>query len=256
MVTRWYAPSHDMALARGPFRPSHVKEGDRYEISNGHPVHVSPAGGRHGREHLVGARALASDPAVTEIGVDVGYELSEDTLRAPDISVGNVPDAPGWAKGAPMLAVEYADRGTDEDDLETKIRQLFDAGTKHVWVVRLVGPRRVDVHHPNRESFTVPSGGSLTAEGVLAEALPVDALFDVDRSNEVALRNLLLRSGYTSLQHLRDEARAEGLRVAVETACSLLDITLDEEKRHTLSSADARTLESLLEALRSRRVWP
>ncbi|MGZ6090395.1 MAG: hypothetical protein ACXWUG_00110 [Polyangiales bacterium] len=74
----------------------------------------------------------------------------------------------------------------------------------------------------------------------------------MERANEVALRNLLLRNGYASLEQIRGEA----LRAAVETACSLLGITLDENRLHTLSSADAPALEALLEALRSRRAWP
>ena len=128
--SRWYAPSIDMPDTRGPFRPEHVKDGDRYEVSRGHPVYVAPAGARHGREHIVGALPLATDPAVREVGLDVGYQTDQDTLRAPDIAVGNVPDRPGWAVGAPALAVEYADRGTDEQDLQTKIAELMGAGTR------------------------------------------------------------------------------------------------------------------------------
>jgi hypothetical protein len=70
------------------------------------------------------------------------------TLHAPDLAVGNVPDAPGWVAGAPPPAVEYADTGQDEADLAVKIRQFFAAGTRLVWVVRLTGARRVEVYRP------------------------------------------------------------------------------------------------------------
>ena len=89
------------------------------------------------RANLVGGLALATDPAVDSAGVDTGYAADAYTLRAPDLAVGNVPDAPGWVKGAPPLAVEYADTGQDELDLPVKIRELLSAGTRLVWVVRL-----------------------------------------------------------------------------------------------------------------------
>lgn len=132
---------HELRRSKVPSDPEHVNDGDQYEISSGHPVHVAPAGGRHGKEHLVGALPLSTDPAVSEIGIDVGYALDERTLRAPDISIGNVPDTPGWASGAPRLAVEYADVGTDERDLQTKIDELLRAGTELVWVARLTRDR-------------------------------------------------------------------------------------------------------------------
>jgi Uma2 family endonuclease len=89
---------------------------------------------------------LDTDPTVEEAGVDTGFSAEPNALRAPDIAIGNVPDAPGWVRGSPPLAVEYADTGQDEQDLQTKIAELLKAGTRFVWVVRLVGPRRVEVY--------------------------------------------------------------------------------------------------------------
>src|ERR1700741_4229134 len=114
----------------GPFRADQLHSGDPYELSNGHPVHCLPTGRRGGRATSVGDGVLASDPAVPDVGVDVGYSPSPETLRAPDLSVGEIPDEPGWAQGAPPLAVEYADTGQDEADLQIKIRELFAAGTR------------------------------------------------------------------------------------------------------------------------------
>jgi len=68
---------------------------------------------------------------------DTGFTPDEKNLRAPGIAVGNIPDEPGWAPGAPPLAVEYADTGQDERDLQQKIGTLLGAGTRYVWVVRL-----------------------------------------------------------------------------------------------------------------------
>jgi hypothetical protein len=53
-------------------------------------------------------------------------------MSAPDLTVGNAPDEPGWVRGAPPLAVEYADAGQDESDLQAKIRTLLDAVTRFI----------------------------------------------------------------------------------------------------------------------------
>jgi len=245
-----------MAESRGPFRPEQVRDGDRYEISRGHPLYVSPAGARHGREHIVGALPLATDPAVREAGLDVGYALDDDTLRAPDIAIGNVPNTPGWAKGAPALAVEYADRGTDEDDLQTKISELLAAGTQAVWVVRLLGPRRVDVHERGAPPRVVADGGMLEAPGILSRPVPVAAMFDHDRANEVALSNLLARRGHASVEAVHAGGRVEGLRHAVQLTCKHLGITIDPTRAAALETADEPMLESLLMELTLQRRWP
>ncbi len=130
-----------MPTTRGPFRADQIRPGDPYELSNGHAVYCMGTGGRGSRANLVGGSVLDMDPAVEEAGIDTGYAPSPDTLRAPDVAVGNVPDAPGWVDGAPPLAVEYADTGQDEKDLTTKISELFAAGIRLIWAVRLTGPR-------------------------------------------------------------------------------------------------------------------
>ena len=250
---KWYAPSPFMPAPLGPFRPSHVREGDRYEISRGHPIHVAPAGGRHGKVHIIGSLPLATDPAVTEVGIDVGYELNEHTLRAPDIAVGNVPNAPGWVKGAPLLAVEYADRGTDEDDLQTKIGELLDAGTRFVWVARLVGPRRVDVYERGAAPRVVPSGGSLAAPGVLSRAVPVDALFDEARARERALSNLLAQEPQVAEL---ERGRTMALRRAVEALATVLSLPLGDARRLEIESMSADELDALVSHLTAHRAWP
>ena len=95
-------------------------------FSKGHPILCMPTGGRGSRSNLVGASALETDPAVESAGVDPGFAPNAKTLRAPDVAVGNVPDAPGWVKGVPPLAVEYSDTGQDEDELQARIHDLLD----------------------------------------------------------------------------------------------------------------------------------
>jgi len=195
---------------RGPFRADQLRSGDPYELSNGHAVYVVPAGGRHADANVRGAQVLATDPDVTEAGMDAGFSPEPGTLRAPDIAVGNVPAEAGWIRGAPPLAVEYADVGQDEDELRAKIAELLAAGTRHLWVVRLSGARRVEVHEPGQRMRMALPGDELRAPGVLRNPVRVEALYDPKASMDATLRNLLQRAGYEDLEQVREEGRAEG----------------------------------------------
>ena len=105
---------------RGPFTADQIRQGDPYELSNGHPIRCMGTGGRGSDASAVGAAVLKSDPDVEEAGVDTGYSPKPGILRAPDVAVGNVPKQPGWVEGVPPLAVEYADTGQDEADLKNE----------------------------------------------------------------------------------------------------------------------------------------
>jgi Uma2 family endonuclease len=196
--------------SRGPFRADQLHSGDPYELSDGHAVYVAPAGGRHADANVRGAQVLATDPDVTEAGMDAGYSPEPGTLRAPDIAIGNVPAEPGWVKGVPPLAVEYADTGQDEDELQQKIAELIAAGTRYLWVVRLAGARRVEVHEPGQRMRLALPGEDLVAPGVLRNPVRVEALYDPVASREATLRNLLQRAGYESLEQVRVEGHVEG----------------------------------------------
>jgi hypothetical protein len=200
----------DSRAERGPFRADQLREGDDYELSRGHPIWCAPQGDRGSQANAAGVEVVDTDPDVDAAGVDTGYTPEPSTLRAPDVAVGNLTGAPGWARGAPRLALEYADTGQDEAGLQRKIEDLIEAGTQVVWVARLVGRRRVEVHEPGREMRVVASGEELRAPGILRNPVPVDALFDRKLAHEVVLRNLLQRRGYQSLEQLRAEGQVEG----------------------------------------------
>lgn len=232
---------------RGPFWAKQLSSGDPYELTDGHAIRCLPTGGRGSRGQLVGATAIESDPEVEEAGVDTGYAPSEQTLRAPDIAIGNVPDRPGWVQGAPPLAVEYADTGQDERDLELKITELLQAGTRHVWVVRLAGPRHVEVHEPNTAVRVVPYDGELRAPGILRNPVPVAALYDRDAAHEVTLRNLLQRRGYESLDAVRSEGKAEGTSAAILRVLEARGLVPSEaERRRVTATTELALLETWL----------
>lgn len=247
------------ARGRGPFTADQLPEGP-YELSEGHPIYCEPAGGQHGSANLTGSLPLATDPDVDEAGVDTGFVgPSPDTVRAPDVAVGNVPMKSGWVQGAPPLAVEYADTGTDEADLQKKIGELLAAGTRFIWVVRLIGLRRVEVYESGKPVRTLGVGEELLAPGILRNPVPVEALFDRRAALETTFRNLLHRKGYADLEAVREEGRAEGAKQAligaIEALCDVLAIPLDDDRRDVLVSLDANELQTKLEHLRQQRSW-
>lgn len=237
-------PSYADIREPGPFTADQVPQGSRYELSRGHPIYCAPSGGSHGTATSTTSLVLGTDPAVTEIGADVGFAPQKNQLRAPDIAVGNVPNKPGWAPGAPRLAVELADVGQDERDLVLKIQELFEAGTEQVWVVRLVGPQRVEVHRADGTTALYTTGQHIEAPTIVARPVLVDALFDPELAREVALENLLVRHGYLSLDAVRDEGRQEGelrsLRQALRAVLSArgLALTVEDEGRIDAAAAD------------------
>ena len=139
-----------------------------------------------------------------------------------------MPNKPGWVTGVPMLAVEYAGFGQDEDDLATKIGELLDAGTSALWVVRLVEPRRVEIYRKGAPMSVVGPGEVLTAPGILANPLPVEALWDPSHADRVALRNVLGAEDVDkalAAAHAegREEGRGAGLDVAATDIVTLVN---------------------------------
>jgi hypothetical protein len=140
-------------------------------------------------------------------------------------------------------------------DLPVKIRELLDAGTRQVWVVRLTGPRRVEVHQPDQRVRLVHPGEQLEAPGILANPVPVEALYDREAARQVILRNLLQRQGYAGLDEVRAEGEArgeakgelQGLRDAIVEVLTARGLAVDDSVRTALASAgDAAALKPVL----------
>lgn len=193
----------------GPFEARQLRPGDRYELHDGHAFYCAPTGGDGGRATLLGAQVIDSDPAVEDAAIDAGFSPSPGTLRAPDIAVG-VPNKPGWVQGVPPLAVEYASRGQDEEALATKISDLLAAGTQQVWVVRLLGPRHVEVHQSGQPVRIASGQDILEAKGILKKPILAAMLYDRELAHERVLENHLERRGYASLEAVFAQGREAG----------------------------------------------
>jgi len=234
----------------GPYQAEDLQPGERYELSHGYKVYCMPTGGDGATSAVAGTQVLTTDPAVTECGIDAGYTPSAELLRAPDLAVGNVPNRPGWIPGVPPLAVEYAGSYQDEEQLQKKISELLAAGTQQIWVVRLLGPRRVEVHRKGKKMRIVRSGKELTAPGILHNPVPVAALYDPALARKLTLRNLLQREGYESLDAVREEGVAAGREQGLEQGLvqgkrevlfrliARAGLELTEEQRQALETCD------------------
>ena len=244
------APLHRM-LAPGRHRADELSSGTPYELSRGHKILCAPTGARGSGPQLAGGYVIASDPAVAVAGVDLGFSPEPGTLRAPDVAVYGDPSElhkAGWAKTAPPLAVEYADRGGDEAELVERIRVLLEHGTRFVWVVRLAGPRRVEVYEPDRAMRVVTAEEPLIAEGVLTNPVAVDALYDPDHAEAAVFRNLLNRRGVESLEALREDSKAEGAREALQRTLRVFltsrGLTLTPAQDARIEAAEIPTLDA------------
>ena len=243
----------------GPFTVADMRLGEPYELSEGRVVACAPTGGRGSRANLIGGAVLGFDPAVTSAGVDTAISPNTATLRAPDVAVGNVPNLPGVVRVAPPLAVEYADTGQDEAELRKKIAELFAAGTKYVWVVRLAAKQpRVDVYEPGLPVRAALPGSELVAPGVLKNPVKVEALYDRDAAMEATLRSLLQRRGYESLGEVREEGREVGreegrhstLRAAILKVATQRGLAVSDELRAALDGcAQTVQLDAAFEAV-------
>lgn len=230
----------------GPFRVEQLHEKDRYELSDGHPIYCAPAGRDHAYQSLTGSLVLATDPVAEWSGIDAGYQSDTGTLRVPDIAVGPKPEKDGWIPGAPPLAVEYASRGQEETELQDRVADLLVAGTRYVWVVRLVGPRRVEVYAKDEPLRVYGADDTLQAPGILRNPVRVQALYERETAHESVLTNLLQRRGYDSLEAVRAESEASGEARALLTVLEARGVEVSEAEREAI--LNCRDLEQL-------RVW-
>jgi Uma2 family endonuclease len=162
-------------------------DGFRYELVREDLRRTTPAGSDHGRIVVRITWRLARHVEENGLGnvyAETGFKLATnpDTVRAPDAAfvsrdrgeaVGKVE---GFWPEAPQLAIEVISPGDSYADVEEKVFDWLDAGTKMVVVI-----------NPRQRSATVYK--SPTDIGALAEADVLDAA-DVVPGFELAVRDI------------------------------------------------------------------
>jgi Uma2 family endonuclease len=122
-------------------------DGFRYELVRGELRRMTPAGSQHGRIAVRITWRLARHVEENDLGTvyaaETGFRLSTDpdTVRAPDVAfvsrdrVVAVGEVEGFWPEAPQLAVEVISPGDSYADVEEKVFDWLDAGTRMVVVV-------------------------------------------------------------------------------------------------------------------------
>jgi Uma2 family endonuclease len=134
---------------------------------------MPPPKPRHGNCQLTLGSALREFVAPRNLGrvfTEVGYRLTPDTVRAPDVSFvskARLQNPDEYFEGGPDLAVEIVSPGDDASDLRQKIQQYLDAGTSVVWVV-YPRSRQIEVHTPDKTIRTLGVADTLDAPSLLS----------------------------------------------------------------------------------------
>jgi hypothetical protein len=120
-------------------------------------------------------------------------------------------------------------------------------------VVRLTGPRRVEVHERGKAVEVLGPGQVLRAPGVLRNDVPVEALYDREVAHEAALRNLLQRSGFDSIEAVREEGREAGREEGREDgreegAARVLAASAARRLRRALTTSELAALRALVKS--------
>ena len=126
-----------------------MPQGDAHiELVKGELVKMTPAGSEHGEVALAIGSLVREFARHHNLGktyaAETGFVLSRnpDTVRAPDAAfvsaerVMHQERREGFFDGAPDLAVEVVSPADTDEDVEEKVLEYLQAGTRLVWVVR------------------------------------------------------------------------------------------------------------------------
>ncbi|MEI8375920.1 MAG: Uma2 family endonuclease [Planctomycetota bacterium] len=167
-------------------------DGLRHELIQGELTSMPPSGSEHGYETIWIGRIVSTHILDHDLGFPFGAEAGfiidrdPDTVRAPDFAFVRKERVPGgrlpkgFFPGAPDLAVEVLSPWDRAVEVEDKIQQWLDAGTRQVWVVNL-RRRTLTVHRRDQPAQVLRADDNLDGGDLLpnfrikvAQLLPPD----------------------------------------------------------------------------------
>ncbi len=164
-------------------------DGRRYELIRGALRQMAPAGPTHGRLAMRIAAHLFQHVEAHNLGTvyaaETGFQLTQDpdTVRAPDVAfvsrqrLGAVEETEGYWPGAPDVAVEVISPSDRYTDVEDKVVEWLEAGSRMVIVVN---PRQrvVTVYHSRTDIVRLTEEATLDGGDVIPGwHLPINHVF-------------------------------------------------------------------------------
>jgi Uma2 family endonuclease len=154
------------------------RDGHRYELVKGELIRMSPTGGEHGTIAatltVIFGYYIKGNGLGLVFGAETGFKIAADpdTVRAPDfayVSRERIPESgipKGYWIGSPDLAVEVISPGDIYGEVEEKVIEWLDAGTRMVIVVN---PRRrtATVYRSRKNVKILADADELSGEDVL-----------------------------------------------------------------------------------------
>jgi Uma2 family endonuclease len=152
----------------------------RRELVDGEVVEMAPAGGVHGKvTGRVGWRLAehvdahgGGEVVVGDVGFVLTLPSDPERVRAPDagfVSAARLPEGRlprGFIRGAPDLAVEVFSPSERPEEVQQKVRDWLEGGTRLVWVIAPEA-RSATVYRPDGSARLVREPEALEGEDVL-----------------------------------------------------------------------------------------
>jgi Uma2 family endonuclease len=155
-------------------------EFEHAELIDGAVVEMPPTGFPHGVAEVRLGRFL--DEHVERLGGavvgEVGYQLSETTVRAADVAVHLRRPEPGrgWTKVPPDLVVEVVSPRDSWSDVREKVADWLGFGVREVWIAE-PERRTVQVRRPDGTITELADDAELTSALLPGFAVPLARLF-------------------------------------------------------------------------------
>ena len=121
-------------------------DGHHYEVINGELIDMGNSGALHGYVCSLALAALAGYILPKKLGVildsSTAFKMKNGNKRSPDIAffakerlqgIAVLPS--GYLDGAPDLAVEVLSPGNTVEEIDDKLTEYFENGSRLVWVI-------------------------------------------------------------------------------------------------------------------------
>jgi Uma2 family endonuclease len=165
------------------------RDGHRYEIVNGELIDMGNSGAKHGYVCSILMILLGGYVRLHKLGAmfdsSTAFKMKSGNKRSPDVSfmakerlqgLDDIPD--GFLEGAPDLAVEILSPSNTVEEIDKKIIEYFDNGSRLVWVINPKQNYILVYRNGQEPDRLVKSNDSLDGEEIVPGFnLPVAELF-------------------------------------------------------------------------------